>query len=105
MSKIAPESSKANPQHKNLNEYLKNRNLLDKVKDSMYNYFNKKGGNNYEVSEEIVEKSTTQNNSLVDERKRIESENNSGSFSFDKTARIFSFLLVLINKTCRTYKN
>lgn len=81
MSKIAPESSKANPQHKNLNEYLKNRNLLDKVKDSMYNYFNKKGGNNYEVSEEIVEKSTTQNNSLVDERKRIESENNSGSFN------------------------
>ena len=84
MSKIAPESSKANPQHKNLNEYLKNRNLLDKVKDSMYNYFNKKGGNNYEVSEEIVEKSTTQNNSLVDERKRIESENNSGSFNLQE---------------------
>lgn len=94
MSKIAPESSKANPQHKNLNEYLKNRNLLDKVKDSMYNYFNKKGGNNYEVSEEIVEKSTTQNNSLVDERKRIESENNSGSFSFDKTAKRYEDLLL-----------
>lgn len=84
MSKIAPESSKANPQHKNLNEYLKNRNLLDKVKDSMYNYFNKKGGNNYEVSEEIVEKNTTQNNSLVDERKRVESENNSGSFNLQE---------------------
>lgn len=84
MSKIAPESSKANPQHKNLNEYLKNRKLLDKVKDSMYNYFNKKGGNNYEFSEEIVEKNTTQNNSLVDERKRIESENNSGSFNLQE---------------------
>ena len=84
MSKIAPESSKANPQHKNLNEYLKNRNLLDKVKDSMYNYFNKKGGNNYEVSEEIVEKNTTQNNSLVDDRKRVESENNSGSFNLQE---------------------
>ena len=84
MFPIAPESSKANPQHKDLNKYLKNRNLLDKVKDSMYNYFNKRGVNNYDVSEEIVEKDRTQNNSLVDERKRLESENNSGSFYLQK---------------------
>ncbi len=84
MFSIAPESSKANPQHKDLNKYLKNRNLLDKVKDSMYNYFNKRGVNNYDVSEEIVEKDRTQNNSLVDERKRLESENNSGSFNLQK---------------------
>ncbi len=84
MFPIAPESSKANPQHKDLNKYLKNRNSLDKVKDSMYNYFNKRGVNNYDVSEEIVEKDRTQNNSLVDERKRLESENNSGSFYLQK---------------------
>lgn len=94
MFPIAPESSKANPQHKDLNKYLKNRNLLDKVKDSMYNYFNKRGVNNYDVSEEIVEKDRTQNNSLVDERKRLESENNSGSFSFEKNAKRYEDLLL-----------
>ena len=88
MFPIAPESSKANPQHKDLNKYLKNRNLLDKVKDSMYNYFNKRGVNNYDVSEEIVEKDRTQNNSLVDERRRLESENNSGSFNLPTNKKL-----------------
>ena len=88
MFPVAPESSKANPQHKDLNKYLKNRNLLDKVKDSMYNYFNKRGVNNYDVSEEIVEKDRTQNNSLVDERKRLESENNSGSFNLPTNKKL-----------------
>lgn len=53
ISNIAPESSKSNPQHKNLNSYLKNRNMFDKIKDSIYNYFNndnKGGKNSYEVN-------------------------------------------------------
>lgn len=70
MTKIAPESSKENPQHKNLNRYLKNRKLLDKIKDGLYNYLNKKGRSNYENFEEMVEENSTQNNSLVDGRKR-----------------------------------
>lgn len=48
---IPPESSKSQPQHKDLNNYLKNRNLLDKIKDSVYNHSNnnnKNGENNYE---------------------------------------------------------
>ena len=78
MSKVAPESSKPNPQHKNLNNYLKNRNLLDKIKDSIYNYFNiKNGGNSNEINQEIVLDNTEQNSPLVDGRRRIESENNS----------------------------
>lgn len=48
---IPPESSKSQPRHKDLNNYLKNRNLLDKIKDSVYNHSNnnnKNGENNYE---------------------------------------------------------
>lgn len=71
-----PESSKAQPQHKDLNNYLKNRNLLDKIKDSMYNNSNINNGeknyeydikqnykpnkseNDYEKMEEVKKKST-----------------------------------------------
>ncbi len=58
---IAPESSKLQPQHKDLNKYLKNRNLLDKVKDSVYNYFNinnKNGKSNHEYD---IEQNYTEN--------------------------------------------
>ena len=68
ISNIAPESSKLHPEHKNLNSYLKNRKLLDKVKDNVYN-FNKKGGKKHEVPKEIISHDTTQDNSLVDGRK------------------------------------
>lgn len=50
---IPPESSKSQPQHKDLNSYLKNRNLLDKIKDRVYNRSNinnKNGENNYEYN-------------------------------------------------------
>ncbi len=71
MSNIAPESSKSNPQHKSLQNYLKNRNMLDKVKDSIYNYFNKEGGkNNYE---EIIEQNYEKNENK--ENKKVEKEN------------------------------
>ena len=73
-----PESSKVQPQHKDLNNYLKNRSLLDKIKDSMYNnsninnnngeknyeydikqnYKTNKSKNDYEKMEEVKKKST-----------------------------------------------
>ena len=84
ISKIAPESSKVNPQHKNLNTYLKNRNLLDKIRDGLYNYIDKKGGNNYEIFEEMVEENSTQNNSLVDGRERRRYVNEEVSNEFNK---------------------
>ncbi len=81
MSKIAPESSKEKPQHKDLQKYLNNRNLLDKIKDYMYNKTNEKGGISHEISEKIDMEHTNEDNRLVDGRRRVESENNSGSFN------------------------
>lgn len=81
MAKIAPESSKEKPQHKDLQKYLNNRNLLDKIKDYMYNKTNEKGGISHEISEKIDMEHTNENNRLVDGRRRVESENNSGSFN------------------------
>lgn len=84
MAEIAPESSKEKPQHKDLQKYLNNRNLLDKIKDYMYNKTNEKGGISHEISEKIDMEHTNENNRLVDGRRRVESENNSGSFSLEK---------------------
>lgn len=70
INSIAPESSKVNPQHKGLNNYLNNRKLLDKVKDSMYNYFNNKnGGKSNEVNEEMDFGHNRQDSLLVDKGK------------------------------------
>lgn len=52
---IAPESSKANPKHSKLNKYLENRSVIDKMKDSLYNYINdriSRGDNNDTILEE-----------------------------------------------------
>lgn len=107
---IAPESSKLQPQHKDLNNYLKNRNLLDKVKDSVYNYFNinnkigkknheydikkdyteNKSKNNYEKLEEIKKKSIRKEYGIENENSKKssfsmqESENNSWQSYLDK---------------------
>ena len=81
MAEIAPESSKEKPQHKDLQKYLNNRDLLDKIKDYMYNKTNEKGGISHEISEKIDMEHTNENNRLVDGRRRVESENNSGSFN------------------------
>ena len=101
LTNVAPESSKANPKHSKLNEYLKNRSIVDKIKDGIYNYYNN-GGNSNEINQEIIFDNTEQNNSLVDGGKPINkkteeytyivrqnkkekgSENNSDSFSLDK---------------------
>ncbi len=65
---IEPESSKNNPQHSKLNNYLKNRKLLDKIKDNIYNYSNsenKKGGDNYEIYQEDMAQNNQENSRLV----------------------------------------
>lgn len=67
---IAPESSKLNPKHKNLDKYLNNRKLLDKAKDGVYNYIKKRNGGSYEFSKENISKNKKQDMGLVDGRKR-----------------------------------
>lgn len=54
LTDIAPESSKTNPKHQNLDKYLKNRKLLDKAKDGVYNYIKKRNGGNNEFSKENI---------------------------------------------------
>lgn len=80
----APESSKANPKHRNYDNYINNRTTLDKVKDSMFKYFKGLGDSN-EVFQGNNQKNIQQDIRLVDDgrngRYLEESENNSGSFS------------------------
>ena len=113
LTDIAPESSKVNPKHQKLDNYLKNRNLLDKAKDSVYNYIKKRIGDSNENIEEDMAKDKKRNNLLVDGRRRYineddlletttksinnikysmqESEDNSGSFSMqDNKGRTLS---------------
>lgn len=97
INNIAPESSKTNPQHAKLESYLKNRGIIDKIKDSVYNYFNKRGGKNYDENfeedwsknEEDLPKDRYGNQSLVDGRRRINNRelDNSSSFSMGNKGR------------------
>lgn len=90
---IAPESSKATPRHTKLDIYLKNRGIVDKIKDSVYNYFNQKGGKNHDEnfedgwskSEENLPKDRYGNQTLVDEGRRVSNQEleNSSSFSMN----------------------
>ena len=70
---IAPESSKQNPQHSKFNKYMNNRNLIDKMKDGLYNYLSdkiKSRGDSYEVSEENMEQNNKNNSeSILQNRK------------------------------------
>lgn len=100
-----PESSKAQPQHKDLNNYLKNRNLLDKIKDSVYNNSNINNGeknyeydvkqnykpnkseNDYKKMEEVKKKSTrkeydieTGNSNITDNSDIRHSTNTKGAW-------------------------
>lgn len=68
---VAPESSKSNPRHSNLDNYLKNRKFLDKIKDSVYNGSNdknKKGGDSYEIYQNDKGQNNQENSNLVFER-------------------------------------
>lgn len=65
---VEPESSKNNPQHSNLNNYLKNRKLLDKIKDSVYNYYNnkyKKSGDSYEIYQKDLEQNNEESSKSI----------------------------------------
>ena len=80
-SKVAPESSKANPKHSDLERYIQNRKPIDKIKDSIYQYF--KGGTDiYEeeigndAGKSVREKqdykeNSQQNSRLVDGRRSV----------------------------------
>lgn len=80
----APESSKANPKHRNYDNYINNRTTLDKVKDGMFKYFKGLGDSN-EILQENNQENIQQDIRLVDDgrngRHLKESENNSGSFN------------------------
>lgn len=69
VSNTAPESSKANPKHKNYDRYMKNRGVVDKIKDSVFKS-NKKGDKSHEAFEENISENKTQDNNLVVGRER-----------------------------------
>lgn len=68
ISNMTPESSKLNPKHRNYDKYMKNRNSIDKIKDSMFKYA-KKGGNSNDINQEYVEQANGE--SIQDSNKEI----------------------------------
>ena len=74
VSLISPESSKENPKHKNLNDYLKNRGIIDKIKDKAYNtvkeFFNNESRKYDESFEENIGQSDRETTDLVVGRRR-----------------------------------
>lgn len=75
LKNIAPVSSQENPKHKDLDNYMKNRKLLDKLKDIRYNNKKRKGdGHDKSIEEDILE-NTQRNNDLVDGGRRLNTEN------------------------------
>ncbi len=93
----APETAKENPKHSQYNNYMNNRNVIDKAKDTLYNHI-KEVTNNASKSEEISSQNQSENNVMVDERGRINkiSEESKGqeldnsSFSLDNKGRKLS---------------
>ncbi len=70
--KIAPESSKSHPKHSNLNKYLQNRGIIDRIRDKMYTSskeFLNKESEKYSETFEENEKSLNEN--LGQNRNRI----------------------------------
>ena len=59
----APESSKDNPIHSGNNS----KNIIDKIKESVYNYFNNKGENDYEEDYKFNKEDRRKNINLVDD--------------------------------------
>lgn len=96
LTNIPPESSKENPKHNKLEEYLENRGLIDKLKDKAYNatkdFFNKESENYNESFEESLEQNNRNDRELVVGRRghlegnssNKELEKNSSSFSLQK---------------------
>lgn len=65
----APESSKANPKHKNYDRYMQKRGVVDKIKDNMFKS-NKKGDKSYETFEENISENQIKDKNLVAGRER-----------------------------------
>ena len=87
--RIAPESSKESPIHSGYENYMSNRNLLDKTKDIVYPLI-RKGITNDKVNQEIDLENSRSNNRLVDGRGLLE---DNGSFSIDSDAKRYDDLL------------
>lgn len=77
-NKIPPKSSQSNPKHSQLNSYLENRGVIDKIKDGIYNYFSIKNSgrinneNNYIENKEINKQSKGEYSGLVVGRKNLD---------------------------------
>lgn len=88
VTNIAPESSKQNPRHKNLNSYLQKRGIIDKIKDNIYNS-SKGSGINHEINQENIPTNKRRNSALVDGReleRYVENENSKkSSFSMQES--------------------
>lgn len=77
---VAPESSKANPQHERLSGYLENRGTADAIKDSIYQYFKRRKSTYEETMQDDREdvreaqvylQSSEQNSRVVDGRRSL----------------------------------
>ena len=86
----APESSKANPKHRNYDNYINNRTILDKVKDGMFKYFKGLGGSN-EIFQENNQKNIQQDIRLVDDGRNgryVKKGGNSNEFSQENMEQV-----------------
>ncbi len=89
---IAPETSKINPKHRSLNNYLENRKITDKIKDGIYKFFKLGGADNAESIETNLENDLQKNSEINGRNKRIggygreyiEGLENSSSFSLNQ---------------------
>jgi hypothetical protein len=82
---VPPESSKTNPIHSKLDNYLNNRTIFDKIKDGIYKYLKDRGVTNDSFYEELDLENTNENTGLVVRGRRVEGLENSSSFSLSKT--------------------
>ena len=90
-TKITPEYVKENPTHSGLNNYLKTRSKVDKVKDKVYSIVNR-GGLNAKESEKENKEISEQDRALVDGGRLLNKELDNSSFSLDKNAKRYDDL-------------
>ena len=77
-----PESSKMNPIHSRVDNYLNNRTTFDKIKDGIYKYLSDRGVLSDSISEEFDTEDSRQNTNLVVGRRGyIKGLEDSSSFS------------------------
>ena len=82
---VPPESSKPNPKHSRVDNYLNNRKVFDKIKDGIYKYLKDRGVISDSIDEEVNTKNRRQNSDMVVGRRGyIEELEDSSSFSYGK---------------------